>query len=294
MTATSLASPRGVRWSPCSHPGERHSRMEGLGLRQGVIHAEILTRRGHQFGSRGLPQRILSPRSHGLSSTGSQVLPRHRVHRGFGWPSCELLLLHVTYGSTSTDDAHSNRIALLDASHFVRGLPSHTLAFHSGHDHGWHLDPASPLALGEKSELRGYGRLAVDRRLPFDIEDRLFIHDEVWSPIDIGAAVFCNSDNVWTPGGPVRFSKLMSSLGLDLRPTPSRPGGNSPVRIELACAMSDNQGRSRWLLSGLGGPACGPGSNCPVLDDRLPWLRPLGLGIGPAGMRFSPSESIEA
>jgi outer membrane translocation and assembly module TamA len=73
--------------------------------------------------------------------------------------------------------------------------------------------------------------------------------------------VFYDSGYVWPSDSPARFSDLKNSLGLGLRLAPSRSSNNSPVRIDLAYALSDNQSPSRWSLSILGGLAFGPGSD---------------------------------
>jgi len=202
-----------------------------------------------------------APGLHGLSSTQSQFLPSLKLSKGFRWTSLLLLLLQAQYRSTYTDGGNSNRIASLDASAFVRRVPHQTLALHAAFDHGWRLDPAEPLSLGERNGLRGYRRFTGDRRLLFNIEDRIFIRDEVWSLVDVGAAVFYDSGYAWPPSIPLRFSSLRRSVGFGLRLAPSRSSNNSPGRIDLAYALDDNSSGSRWSLSILGGLPFGPGSN---------------------------------
>ena len=53
----------------------------------------------------------------------------------------------------------------------------------------------------------------------------------------------------------VKAAQLKNSVGMGLRLAPSRSNSNSPVRIDLAYALSDNQTRSRWSLSILAGQA---------------------------------------
>ena len=209
------------------------------------------------------PSLAWAPRLGSFSGTGSQFLPSVVLRKGFRWTSDHLLLLQGGYRSTYSDGGNSNRIASTEASYFLRGLPKQTLALHASYDHGRRLDPTTPLTLGENNGLRGYGlrQFAGNRRLLFNIEDRIFIRDEVWSLIDVGAVVFCDAGYVWPASEPMRFSDLESSIGLGLRLAPSRSSHNSPVRIDLAYATGDTQGRSRWSLSILGGHAFGPGSN---------------------------------
>jgi hypothetical protein len=200
-----------------------------------------------------------SPHFRPLSATESQFLPSLSARKGFSW-SDQLLFLSSRYSSKYVDGGNSNRIASFGASYFVRGLNCQTLAFHTGLDLGWHLDPAAPLALGELNGLRGYGlsQFSGSRRFLFNIEDRIFIWDELWRLLDVGAVVFYDSGYAWPSGSSVKLADLRNSVGLGLRVAPSRSASNNPVRIDLAYALSDNRSRSRWALSILAGQAFGP------------------------------------
>ena len=208
------------------------------------------------------PSVAWAPAVRHLSSTQSQFLPTLLVSKGFRWASSQLLLLRGAYRSAYTEGGNSNRTVSIDASYFVRGLPRQTLALHSAYDHGSRLDPATPLVLGERNGLRGYklNQFSGNRRVLFNIEDRVFIADEVYELLDVGAVMFYDSGYAWPSGRAARFSDLESSVGFGLRLAPSRSASNSPVRIDVAYALSDNQSRSRWSLSIQGGVAFGHGS----------------------------------
>ena len=147
--------------------------------------------------------------------------------------------------------------ASLDAAYFLRGLRYQTIALHTGVDLAWRAGPDEPLTLGEFNGLRGYGvdQFKGSRRFLFNAEDRVFVWDDLFSLMDIGAVVFFDSGYAWPAGGPVRLSDLKNSAGLGLRVAPSRSSGNSPVRIDLARALNGGSGRPRWSLSILGGQA---------------------------------------
>jgi outer membrane protein assembly factor BamA len=194
-----------------------------------------------------------------LSTTESQILPGIIMRKGFTW-SQQLLLLNSGYSSKYVNGGNGNRIASLGASYFVRGIKYQTLAFHTSLDLGWHLDPAAPLTLGEVNGLRGYGlsQFSGSRRFLFNIEDRIFIWDELWRLLDVGAVAFYDSGYVWPSSSSIKLADLKNSVGVGLRLAPSRSGSNDPVRIDLAYALSSNQSRSRWSLSILAGQAFGP------------------------------------
>ena len=197
-----------------------------------------------------------------LSSSESEILPKLIVRKGFAWND-QLLLLNSAVSSTYINGGNGNRVASLAAVYFVRGLPIQTLAFHTAYDHGWRLDPAAPLTLGEANGLRGYGlnQFIGSRRFLFNAEDRIFVYDQLWRLVDVGAVAFYDTGYVWPTSSSVKFSGLKSSVGLGLRLAPSRSGNNDPVRIDLAYRLNDNQTRSRWSLSILAGQAFGPGFN---------------------------------
>jgi hypothetical protein len=206
-----------------------------------------------------LPTFSWAPYFRPLATTGSQILPSVTVSKGFAGAG-QLLLLSSGYSSKYVDGGNSNRLASFAATYFVRGLEDQTMAFHTALGLGWHLDPAAPLTLGELNGLRGYGlsQFTGDRSLLFNIEDRIFIRDNVLRLLDVGAVVFFDSGYVWPSWSAVDLADLRNSVGLGLRVAPSRTAGNNPLRIDLAYALSDNQTRSRWSLSILSGQAFGP------------------------------------
>jgi hypothetical protein len=172
-------------------------------------------------------------------------------------------MLNSSYGSTFVNGGNGDAVASIEGSYFLRRLRFQTLAFHAAYDHGYRLDPAKPLFLGEANGLRGYGlsQFFGSRRLLFNVEDRIFIYDELLRLIDVGAVTFFDCGYAWPETVSVSGRDLRQSIGLGLRLAPSRSGSNNPVRIDAAYALQDNHTRSRWSLSILAGQAFGPGSS---------------------------------
>lgn len=189
----------------------------------------------------------------------SQVLPSVTVRKGFGRGD-QLLFLDGSYASRFVNGSNGNRVASTEVLYFYRGLPRQTVAVHAGFDHGWRLDPAQPLTLGESNGLRGYGlsHFMGDRRFTANLEDRLYLAENVWRLLDVGAVAFADTGYVWPAGEPRRLGDLKSSVGVGLRLAPSRSASNDPVRVDLARALNPNGTRSRWTLSILAGHAFGP------------------------------------
>lgn len=203
-----------------------------------------------------VPSVAWAPRTSSLGTTQEQILPSVLLHKGFTW-SAQLLLLKSRYGSKYVNGANGNRVASFDATYFVRGLRYQTWAFHCGLDLGWRLDEANQLTLGESNGLRGYGlsRFTGDRRFLFNIEDRVYVYDNLFRILDVGAVVFYDSGYAWPAANSVNFSDLKRSAGLGLRVAPSRSGSNSPVRVDVAFPLDRRSSGSAWSLSILAGQA---------------------------------------
>ncbi|OGS32594.1 MAG: hypothetical protein A2218_01775 [Elusimicrobia bacterium RIFOXYA2_FULL_53_38] len=202
------------------------------------------------------PSVVWSPAFRALGITRSQIKPGIEVRKNFTWAN-QLLLLKSGYSSLYAGGGNSNLLASVDAVYFLRGIRFQTLAFHAGLDLGWHLNTGTQLVLGELNGLRGYGlsRFTGNRRFLFNIEDRVYIWDDLLRLMDIGMVFFYDSGYVWPESSPIRLADLKNSVGMGLRLAPSRSSNNSPVRIDMAYALSGNQGYSRWSLSILGGQA---------------------------------------
>ncbi len=203
-----------------------------------------------------LPTLGLAPAIRSLGTDQTQILPGLVVRKGFTWGE-QLLLLNSSYSSVYANGENGRVLFSFNAEYFLRGLRYQTLAFHTGLDLGWHLDPNAPLVLGEFNGLRGYGvgQFTGDRRFLLNLEDRVYVWDDLYSLLDVGAVVFCDSGYVWPVGGAVKLGDLKNSVGVGLRVAPSRSAGNSPVRIDLARALNGGSNRARWSLSILGGQA---------------------------------------
>jgi len=198
----------------------------------------------------------LAPAIRALGSEQTQILPAIAVRKGFTWGR-QLLLLNSGYSSSYANGENSNLMASFDAAYFRRGFRYQTLALHTSLALGWRLDPAAPLVLGEFNGLRGYGvgQFTGSRRFLLNLEDRVYVWDELFSLLDIGVVFFCDSGYVWPQSSPVKLSDLKNSVGVGLRVAPSRSAANSPVRIDLARALNGGTNRPRWSLSVLGGQA---------------------------------------
>lgn len=197
-----------------------------------------------------------APKVRALGTTQAQIIPKLDVSKGFTW-SNQLLLLKSGYTSKYVNGANGNTVASFDAAFFLRALRFQTLAVHAGLDLGWKLDATNQLSLGEMNGLRGYGlsEFTGNRRFLFNLEDRIYVWDDLFSLMDVGSVIFYDMGNAWASASRIAGADLKHSVGLGLRLAPSRSGSNSPVRIDMAFPLSRQPGRPAWSLSILAGQA---------------------------------------
>jgi hemolysin activation/secretion protein len=200
------------------------------------------------------PSVAWAPRAAG--STSTQILPRVDAAKGFAWTN-SMLLLKSGYGSKYVNGNNGNRIASVDASFFLREFRFQTWALHTAYDLGWQLDSTGQLSLGELNGLRGYGlsEFTGTRRFLYNLEDRVYVYDDLFRLLDVGSVFFFDSGYAWPDGHSMKVADLKNSVGFGLRVAPSRSGSNSPVRVDLAYPLNRQSGRARWSLSILAGQA---------------------------------------
>ncbi|OGR87891.1 MAG: hypothetical protein A3A86_07500 [Elusimicrobia bacterium RIFCSPLOWO2_01_FULL_60_11] len=200
-----------------------------------------------------------APPVYPLSSTGSSFLPGFLIRKGFSWTE-RLLMMKGGYTNTYVNAGESSSLLSMDALFFITGLPRQTLALHTAYDHGSRLGPAASLGLGENNGLRGYGenQFTGSRRFLLNVEDRIFIREDVFKVLDIGAVAFYDAGYAWPAERRTRLNDIKSSVGFGLRLAPSRSSGNSPTRIDFAYPLNGTAERSGWSVSILGGHAFGP------------------------------------
>jgi len=198
----------------------------------------------------------LAPAIRALGAAQTQILPGITAHKGFTWGD-QLLLLTGGYSCKYANGDTSRLLASFDAEYYLRGIKYQTLALNTSLDYGWRLDPDVPLVLGEFNGLRGYGvsQFSGSRRFLLNVEDRVYVWDDLVRLLDVGMVFFYDSGFVWPSSGPVRLGDLKNSVGLGLRVAPSRSADNRPVHVDLARALNGGTNRPRWSLSVLGAQA---------------------------------------
>ena len=118
--------------------------------------------------------------------------------------------------------------------------------------HGTRLDPEIQLRLGSHNGLRGYpvNQWVGDRSLLASAEHRWFIDDDVLRLASIGAAVFVDTGYAWPESQRLELRDLRTSVGVALLIGRKQLSTNrAGMRIDLAYALREAEGRGRWILS---------------------------------------------
>lgn len=181
----------------------------------------------------------------------TELLPQLRGRFGYLFRPGHFALASAKYHSRIANDKTDNLLMSVDLQYFNRLRPKNTLAGHLAYDHGYRLDPEDYLLLGEDTGLRGYaiGQFSGERRLLFNLEDRMFFAEDVFHLISLGGALFFDSGYSWNREETMGLSDLRSAIGIGFRIAMSRSSRNEPIRFDLAYALNNNDQNSRLVFS---------------------------------------------
>jgi Omp85 superfamily domain/Surface antigen variable number repeat len=129
---------------------------------------------------------------------------------------------------------------------------SHTVVGQAVLAVGNRLDREVQLEADGANGLRAYRlhAFAGDRRVVFNLEDRVRLTPELLHLVVLGAAVFVDAGYAWPPGTPMRLSDLRADAGVGLRVGLPRASRHALFRFDLAYALRpDLQGHRGWLVS---------------------------------------------
>jgi outer membrane protein assembly factor BamA len=108
-----------------------------------------------------------------------------------------------------------------------------------------HPDPNSQLLLGGDSGLRGYpiNQFAGNRLFVANIENRLFVIDEVFKFFGIGAVGFADAGYAWPQGTAVKMDDLRADYGAGLRFHLTRASLGQVIRLDVAWPTRSTDGK---------------------------------------------------
>jgi len=132
-----------------------------------------------------------------------------------------------------------------------------TWVIHGEANVGHRLDGEHQLVLGGNTGLRGYKNNSFTglKSALVNVEDRIFLTNELFHLIHIGGVAFFETGAIAGDGSGFRRSLFKSDVGIGFRVAPSRSASGSVLRIDLAYALNQGPGPSRWVFSIRGGQA---------------------------------------
>jgi hemolysin activation/secretion protein len=116
-----------------------------------------------------------------------------------------------------------------------------TLVVRAKLDWARNLDRDTQLILGNFNGLRGFDtrQFVGEKRLVFNVEDRVFFVNDFLHLVSLGAVVFFDAGYVWDRNQGVQLSRMASSMGIGLRLDAPRGAGEALFRIDLAMPITD-------------------------------------------------------
>ncbi|OGR82743.1 MAG: hypothetical protein A3J74_09045 [Elusimicrobia bacterium RIFCSPHIGHO2_02_FULL_57_9] len=116
---------------------------------------------------------------------------------------------------------------------------------------GKNLDMENQVILGGDSGLRGYKNRSFsgDKSVLMNFENRFFFPGEYFHLLRFGGAAFFDSGWVAPERQGISWKDFKSDVGFGLRFSSTRSQTGDVVRFDLAYAVNDGPGRSRWVVS---------------------------------------------
>ncbi|HSS44805.1 MAG TPA: POTRA domain-containing protein [Thermoanaerobaculia bacterium] len=203
------------------------------------------------IGRRLLARVGLSPALFGLDRT--TWLARFEAARGWRLGPESFLTVSLDYETRWQGRAENEilSVGLLYVHKFDARMPQ-TLVSRLMIDRGWRLDGERQFFADGSTGLRGYHLHAFegDRRLIWNVEQRIFSGKEILQLVSPGLAVFFDTGVAAPPGQPLGLARLRNDVGAGLRFAISRAATNNILRIDFAYALDpDPRGRKGWLVS---------------------------------------------
>lgn len=153
------------------------------------------------------------------------------------------------------ENGWKNAETRIDLEYYDRAKSWNTWAGHLAWDQVLNPDTDTQLLLGGTSGLRGYpvNAFAGNRLVQANLENRLFLVDEVFEFFGVGAVGFVDAGYAWPRGAALAINDLRASYGAGLRIHLSRASLGQVLRFDIAWPTRDAQGsRSPVFTFGTG------------------------------------------
>lgn len=164
----------------------------------------------------------------------------------------DLLHQFFSYRGRETLTKGINEVFEISLKYYRRPSDFHTTVFRTRVNWGNDLDTDNPIRLGAANGLRAHedDRFIGSKSWVMNIEERLFLIDELWSLLAVGAVAFVDSGYAWPHGRPVSLSDVRSDVGAGLRFGLTRSSNEVVLRFDVSYRMQkDAREDERWVFT---------------------------------------------
>ncbi len=148
----------------------------------------------------------------------------------------KMLFQRYSYSGRNPFENGENQRYGIQLKHYNRASDFHTMVINTRADWGDKLDPDNEVKLGGDNGLRAFpvDSIIGNKGWVLNLEDRMFLIDELWNLVSLGAAVFYDTGYVWAENEPIALSKLKSDIGAGLRFGLTHSSNEVIIRLDLS------------------------------------------------------------
>jgi hypothetical protein len=164
----------------------------------------------------------------------------------------DLFYQRFSYSGRDTFKKGENEMFEILLKYYRRPSEFHTTVFNTRVNWGNDLDVDNLIRLGSENGLRAQeeDRFVGTKSWVMNIEERLFLVDELWNLLAIGAVAFVDSGYAWPGGRPVSISRVRSDIGTGLRFGLTRSANEVILRFDISYRLqTDERDSSRWVFT---------------------------------------------
>lgn len=164
----------------------------------------------------------------------------------------QLFFQRYTYSGRDTFRNAENEKYLVTYKYYHQPSLLQTLVVHTRAEWGSNLEADNQVAVGSENGLRAFkaGSFVGTKSFILNIEDRLFLFDELANLVSVGAVAYYDTGYAWPKGHPLSLSDLRGDVGVGLRFGLTRSSNEVVIRMDLSYRMHRGApDDSKWVFS---------------------------------------------
>lgn len=184
------------------------------------------------------PEIVLAPGFSPRALTGKRDTKQLGATYSQNWLINDLhfFMLRAEYSGRNELEHPENTRYKIDLKLYHRRFPRHTLVARTRAEWGNRLDEDNQIILGGDNGLRAFEveQFIGTRSWLLNLEDRIFLIDEVAHLVSIGGVVFYDAGYAWPKGRAVSLSDIYSTIGTGLRFGLTKSANEVILRMDLS------------------------------------------------------------